>query len=92
MRIGLVGLGRIGAFHAGTLAAIPDIDSLVVTDALPEPDESYAHASASYRRPSLDRSTVNRPGAPVKTWRCTKLQVTALVRLGRSKSSGPEDR
>jgi myo-inositol 2-dehydrogenase / D-chiro-inositol 1-dehydrogenase len=36
MRIGLVGLGRIGAFHAGTLAEIPDIDSLVVTDLVPE--------------------------------------------------------
>jgi myo-inositol 2-dehydrogenase/D-chiro-inositol 1-dehydrogenase len=36
MRIGLVGLGRIGAFHAGTLRAIPAIDSLVVTDLVPE--------------------------------------------------------
>jgi myo-inositol 2-dehydrogenase/D-chiro-inositol 1-dehydrogenase len=36
MRLGLVGLGRIGAFHAGTLAGIPAIDSLVVTDLVPE--------------------------------------------------------
>ena len=36
MRIGLVGLGRIGAFHAGTLSTIAAIDSLVVTDSLPE--------------------------------------------------------
>ncbi|GIF23633.1 myo-inositol 2-dehydrogenase/D-chiro-inositol 1-dehydrogenase [Actinoplanes tereljensis] len=36
MRIGLIGLGRIGAFHAGTLSTIPAIDSLVVTDFLPE--------------------------------------------------------
>jgi myo-inositol 2-dehydrogenase/D-chiro-inositol 1-dehydrogenase len=36
MRIGLIGLGRIGAFHAGTLSAIPAIDSLVVTDLVPE--------------------------------------------------------
>ena len=32
MRIGLVGLGRIGAFHANTLVGITRIDSLVVTD------------------------------------------------------------
>ena len=32
MRLGLIGLGRIGAFHANTLAGIPTIDSLVVTD------------------------------------------------------------
>jgi myo-inositol 2-dehydrogenase / D-chiro-inositol 1-dehydrogenase len=36
MRIGLIGLGRIGAFHAATLSSIPAIDSLVVTDAVPE--------------------------------------------------------
>ena len=35
MRIGLIGLGRIGAFHANTLVGIPAIDSLVVTDAVP---------------------------------------------------------
>ncbi|TKV60805.1 dehydrogenase [Nakamurella flava] len=35
MRLGLIGLGRIGAFHARTLAALPAVDSLVVTDAVP---------------------------------------------------------
>jgi myo-inositol 2-dehydrogenase / D-chiro-inositol 1-dehydrogenase len=32
MRIGLIGLGRIGAFHADTLAALERVDELVVTD------------------------------------------------------------
>jgi myo-inositol 2-dehydrogenase/D-chiro-inositol 1-dehydrogenase len=40
MRLGLVGLGRIGAFHAGTLTDIPAIDSLVVTDLKPERTKS----------------------------------------------------
>lgn len=35
MRLGLIGLGRIGAFHARTLAALPAVESLVVTDAVP---------------------------------------------------------
>ena len=35
MRIGLAGLGRIGAFHARTLSALPQVDSLVVTDVVP---------------------------------------------------------
>jgi myo-inositol 2-dehydrogenase / D-chiro-inositol 1-dehydrogenase len=35
MRLGLLGLGRIGAFHAQTLADLPCVDSLVVTDAVP---------------------------------------------------------
>ena len=32
MRIGLIGLGRIGSFHADTLAALDGVDELVVTD------------------------------------------------------------
>jgi myo-inositol 2-dehydrogenase/D-chiro-inositol 1-dehydrogenase len=35
MRIGLIGLGRIGAFHARSLASIPVIDELVIADAVP---------------------------------------------------------
>lgn len=33
MRIGLIGTGRIGAFHAATLAGLPAVTSLVVHDA-----------------------------------------------------------
>ena len=36
MRLGLIGLGRIGAFHAETLASLPVVDSLVVTDIIPD--------------------------------------------------------
>ncbi|MDQ2846985.1 MAG: Gfo/Idh/MocA family oxidoreductase [Actinomycetota bacterium] len=35
MRIGLVGVGRIGAFHAGTLVGLPSVESVVVADADP---------------------------------------------------------
>ena len=42
MRLGLIGLGRIGAFHAETLTALDDVDGLVVTDALPEVTERIA--------------------------------------------------
>jgi myo-inositol 2-dehydrogenase / D-chiro-inositol 1-dehydrogenase len=35
MRIGLIGVGRIGAFHAATLRGLPGVDSVVVTDADP---------------------------------------------------------
>lgn len=35
MRLGLIGLGRIGGFHARTLSELPEVDSLVVTDAQP---------------------------------------------------------
>jgi myo-inositol 2-dehydrogenase / D-chiro-inositol 1-dehydrogenase len=35
MRLGLLGLGRIGEFHADTLASLPLVDSLVVADIIP---------------------------------------------------------
>jgi myo-inositol 2-dehydrogenase / D-chiro-inositol 1-dehydrogenase len=35
MRLGLIGLGRIGSFHAQTLTDLPVVDSLVVADAVP---------------------------------------------------------
>jgi len=42
MRIGLIGLGRIGAFHAETLSALSAVTSLVVTDAVPAAIRSVA--------------------------------------------------
>lgn len=42
MRIGLVGAGRIGAFHASTLAALDEVEEIVVTDALPAAAEKLA--------------------------------------------------
>ncbi|MBG0564617.1 Gfo/Idh/MocA family oxidoreductase [Actinoplanes aureus] len=35
MRVGVIGLGRIGARHAATLLDLPGVDSVVVTDAVP---------------------------------------------------------
>lgn len=49
MRIGLIGAGRIGAFHAGTLAAHPAVTELVVADADPARARDVAarhHAAA----------------------------------------------
>lgn len=42
MRIGLIGLGRIGAFHAQTLSGLDTVDSLVVTDARPDVTDTVA--------------------------------------------------
>jgi myo-inositol 2-dehydrogenase / D-chiro-inositol 1-dehydrogenase len=42
MRIGLVGVGRIGAFHASTLARLDQVEQVVVTDAFPEAAERLA--------------------------------------------------
>ena len=37
MRIGLIGTGRIGAFHAATLAGLPAVSGVVVHDAVIAP-------------------------------------------------------
>lgn len=42
MRIGLAGVGRIGAFHAETLRDLAAVDDVVVTDASPELARSVA--------------------------------------------------
>jgi myo-inositol 2-dehydrogenase / D-chiro-inositol 1-dehydrogenase len=42
MRIGILGLGRIGAFHAGTLAGLDVVERLVVSDPLAAAAESAA--------------------------------------------------
>ena len=42
MRLGLIGLGRIGAFHARTLAGLDIVDSLVVADAVPAVTDAVA--------------------------------------------------
>ena len=42
MRLGLIGLGRIGSFHADTLSQLPTVDSLVVTDVVPATTKAVA--------------------------------------------------
>src|SRR5690242_20488489 len=42
MRIGLVGVGRIGAFHAATLKGLPAVEQVVMADADPSRAELTA--------------------------------------------------
>ena len=42
MRLGLLGLGRIGAFHAETLAGLPAVEELVLSDPVPALAEQAA--------------------------------------------------
>jgi len=62
MRLGLIGLGRIGSFHADTLSRLPAVESLVVTDALPATTRAVADrvgAQAADSPESLMRSGVD---------------------------------
>ncbi len=60
MRIGLAGLGRIGAFHADTLLGLPDVSDLVLTDARPE----VAAAVAERLRAEHPTKGVHLAGSP----------------------------
>lgn len=64
MRIGLIGAGRMGAFHAATLAAHDDVGSLVVADADPVRARkvAVAHDAAAS---SVDALFAGRPDAVV---------------------------
>jgi myo-inositol 2-dehydrogenase/D-chiro-inositol 1-dehydrogenase len=54
MRIGLAGVGRIGAFHASTLAALEDVHQVVVTDAVPSAATRLAEEQGYEFSPDLD--------------------------------------
>jgi myo-inositol 2-dehydrogenase/D-chiro-inositol 1-dehydrogenase len=54
MRIGLVGVGRIGAFHAATLKGLPAVDQVVVADADPSRAELVAKDLGLEFAPDVD--------------------------------------
>ena len=55
MRVGLIGLGRIGSFHAETLSQLPAVDSLVVTDVVPAAAQAVAERVDAEQAAFLDR-------------------------------------
>ena len=54
MKVALLGAGRIGQLHARLLSATPDIDELVIADAVPERAEEVATAVGARAAPSLE--------------------------------------
>ncbi|WP_371407659.1 Gfo/Idh/MocA family oxidoreductase [Kribbella sp. NBC_00662] len=61
MRIGLVGVGRIGAFHAATLKELPAVDQVVVADADPGRAELVAKDLGLEFAPDVDMLLASRP-------------------------------
>ena len=54
MKVALLGAGRIGQLHARLLSATPDIDELVIADAVPERAEEVATEVGASAAPSLE--------------------------------------
>jgi myo-inositol 2-dehydrogenase/D-chiro-inositol 1-dehydrogenase len=64
MRIGLIGAGRIGAFHAATLAAHPDVTDLLIADAdAPRARQVAAEHAPRARAAGVDEVFAARPDA-----------------------------
>ncbi|RST11191.1 dehydrogenase [Streptomyces sp. WAC05374] len=54
MRIGLIGTGRIGSFHAGVLSRHPEVGALVVADADPGRAAQVAELTGGTAAPTVD--------------------------------------
>jgi myo-inositol 2-dehydrogenase/D-chiro-inositol 1-dehydrogenase len=61
MRIGLVGVGRIGAFHAATLKGLPAVDQVVVADADAGRAEAVAKDLGLEFAPDVEALLASRP-------------------------------
>jgi myo-inositol 2-dehydrogenase/D-chiro-inositol 1-dehydrogenase len=61
MRIGLVGVGRIGAFHAATLKGLPAVEQVVVADADPSRAELVAKDLGLEYAPDVDALLASGP-------------------------------
>lgn len=59
-RLAVIGLGRIGAFHAETLTGLPEVDDLVVSDERPAVTAAVAEKLGA--RPVADTDAVLRTG------------------------------
>jgi myo-inositol 2-dehydrogenase/D-chiro-inositol 1-dehydrogenase len=83
VRIGLIGLGRIGAFHAETLAGLGTVE-LVVTDALPGVAAEVAARTGAATAPTAEALLAGRPdGVVIASPTPTHLPLTeAAVRAG----------
>ncbi|MFE5973553.1 Gfo/Idh/MocA family oxidoreductase [Streptomyces sp. NPDC056460] len=65
MRIGLIGTGRIGSFHAGVLARHPEVESLVVADADASRAAGVAGALGAEAAPDVTALFAHAPDAVV---------------------------
>ncbi|MFI5663623.1 Gfo/Idh/MocA family oxidoreductase [Streptomyces sp. NPDC051684] len=84
MRIGLIGTGRIGTFHAGVLERYREVGSLVVTDAEPARATALADRIGATAAPGVDE---------IFAWGVDALVITAATSahaelIGRAARAG----
>jgi myo-inositol 2-dehydrogenase/D-chiro-inositol 1-dehydrogenase len=67
MRIGLAGTGRIGAFHAATLAGLAEVEQVIVTDTFPESAATLAREGGYGLAGDLDELLAQVDGLVITT-------------------------
>lgn len=67
MKIGLIGTGRIGAFHAATLRSVPGVTDIVVADAAPDRAAALAATLGVRAAGSIEELYADRPDGVVIT-------------------------
>jgi myo-inositol 2-dehydrogenase / D-chiro-inositol 1-dehydrogenase len=84
MRIGLIGLGRIGGFHAATLSALDRVSTLLVTDVVPgQAAATAAKIGALPVDTVADLIAANPDGVVIASSTSTHLELlTAAVQAG----------
>src|SRR6478609_3403414 len=80
MRLGLIGLGRIGSFHADTLSQLPVVESLVVTDAVPAVTRAVAERVGA--QPADSPESLIRSGVDAIVIAAATNAHTQLIRAG----------
>lgn len=67
MKIAVAGVGRIGRLHAGTMAALPPVDEVVVADALPDIARQVAEEQGFTVADDMDALLASKPDGLIIT-------------------------
>jgi myo-inositol 2-dehydrogenase/D-chiro-inositol 1-dehydrogenase len=67
MRVGILGVGRIGSYHARVLRALPGVDHLILTDIVPGRAESLAAAIGAEVADTADALFARADGVVIAT-------------------------
>ena len=79
LRIGLIGAGRIGTNHARILSEHPDVDSLLITDAIPSRAEALAGRIDIGEAVHLDRLLAESEGVVIASSTDTHAEMLVLA-------------
>src|SRR6478736_6694270 len=78
--LGVIGLGRIGAFHTDTLSGLGSVDGIVVTDERPELIAAATPAHAELTLAAVERGIPTFCEKPIAATAAESVQVADIVK------------